>query len=218
MVRAYNFYCAEEAIANRMNLGYQKGGRGNTAHKRFRRTLAQSDLGSTYSSDSFNERKCMLEFAAVVKENPGPAGAGVVLHDEDTSLVCYLREGLGTTTKGVAEYKALILGLKYALARGYTHIRAEGYSTHVCIQVNGMWRAKSSNMLNLYNVVMDLKEKFQSFEIFHVEREYDNEADEQANMAVHLNYGEVQEGVIGDDSNFEPLLESQLETLSSAYH
>ncbi|GKA26652.1 hypothetical protein Tco_0712761 [Tanacetum coccineum] len=36
---------------------------GNTAHKRIKTMLPQSDLGSAYSSHSSNERKCMLEFA-----------------------------------------------------------------------------------------------------------------------------------------------------------
>ncbi|GJU92470.1 uncharacterized mitochondrial protein-like protein [Tanacetum coccineum] len=52
--------------------------------------------------------------------------------------------------------------------------------------VNGSWTAKSRNMCNWCNVAMDLKEKFLSFEICHVKREYDNEADNQANMAVDL--------------------------------
>ncbi|GJX09287.1 polynucleotidyl transferase, ribonuclease H-like superfamily protein [Tanacetum coccineum] len=69
-----------------------------------------------------------------LKGNRGPAGARVVLRDEDTNLVYCIREGLGTVTKGVAEYQALSLGLCYALERGYTHIRVEGESKHVCMQ------------------------------------------------------------------------------------
>ncbi|GJU35462.1 retrovirus-related pol polyprotein from transposon TNT 1-94 [Tanacetum coccineum] len=85
MVRAYNFYCAEEAIVNRMNSEFQRGKRGKRSHKRIRRTFTE----------------CMLEFVTEVKGNRGPAGARVVLRDEDTNLVYCIREGLGTVTKGV---------------------------------------------------------------------------------------------------------------------
>ncbi|GJZ43014.1 polynucleotidyl transferase, ribonuclease H-like superfamily protein, partial [Tanacetum coccineum] len=83
--------------------------------------------------------------------------------------------------------------------------------------VNGSWTAKSRNMCNWCNVATDLKEKFLSFEIWHVKRVYDNEADDQANMAVDLDYGEVQEGANGDGSKFKPLLKWRLKTLSSAH-
>ncbi|GKE86012.1 polynucleotidyl transferase, ribonuclease H-like superfamily protein, partial [Tanacetum coccineum] len=134
MVRAYNFHCVEEAIANKMNSEFQKGQQGKRNHKRIRRTFTQSYGGSTCSSDDFNKKKCMLEFAAVGKRYPGPVGAGVVLRDEDTSLVYYVREGLDSVSKGVAEYQASNLGLQYALERGYTHIRVEGDAKHVCMQ------------------------------------------------------------------------------------
>lgn len=49
--------------------------------------------------------------------------------------ICKLREGLGTATNNVAEYRALILGLKYALKRGYNHICVQGDSKLACMQV-----------------------------------------------------------------------------------
>lgn len=138
---------------------------------------------------------CILEFDGAAKGNPGPAGAGVVLRAVDGSLVYRLREGLGVATNNVAEYRAVILGLRYALERGFRHIRVHGDSKLVCMQVNGLWKTKTQNMTDLCKIAKELKEKFLSFQICHIEREYNSEADAQANLGVHLQNGEVQEEV-----------------------
>ncbi|KAI7739693.1 hypothetical protein M8C21_019641 [Ambrosia artemisiifolia] len=138
---------------------------------------------------------CILEFDGAAKGNPGPAGAGAVLRAVDGSLVYRLREGLGIATNNVAEYRAVILGLRYALERGFQHIRVHGDSKLVCMQVNGLWKTKNQNMADLCKVAKELKEKFLSFEICHIERAYNSEADTQANLGVHLQNGEVQEEV-----------------------
>ncbi|KVI09124.1 hypothetical protein Ccrd_012470 [Cynara cardunculus var. scolymus] len=138
---------------------------------------------------------CILEFDGAAKGNPGPAGAGAVLRAIDGSLVYRLREGLGVATNNAAEYRAVILGLRYALERGFRHIRVQGDSKLVCMQVNGLWKTKTQNMTSLCKVAKELKDKFASFQICHVEREFNTEADAQANLGIHLQIGEVQEEV-----------------------
>ena len=49
--------------------------------------------------------------------------------------ICRLRAGLGSTTNNVAEYQAMILGLRYALEKGYESICVQGDSKLVCMQV-----------------------------------------------------------------------------------
>ncbi|GAB4839849.1 hypothetical protein Ancab_039632 [Ancistrocladus abbreviatus] len=83
------------------------------------------------SSDSLS---CILEFDGASKGNPGLAGAGVVLLANDGSLICRLRQGLGTATNNAAEYRAVILGLKYALEKGFRSIHVRGDSKLVCMQ------------------------------------------------------------------------------------
>lgn len=46
-----------------------------------------------------------------------------------------LREGLGVVTNNVAEYQALLLGMKFALKKGYKKIQVQGDSKIVCMQV-----------------------------------------------------------------------------------
>ncbi|CAI9271938.1 unnamed protein product [Lactuca saligna] len=54
--------------------------------------------------------------------------------------------------------------------------------THICSplevkQVNGLWKTKTQNMTSLCKVAKELKDKFASFQICHVEREFNIEAD-----------------------------------------
>ncbi|KAK3010612.1 hypothetical protein RJ639_010788, partial [Escallonia herrerae] len=113
---------------------------------------------------------CILEFDGASKGNPGIAGAGAVLRAVDGSLVYRLREGLGIATNNAAEYRGVILGLKYALEKGFKHIRVQGDSKLVCMQVQGLWRTKTQNMSDLCNVAKELSEKFVSFQITHIDR------------------------------------------------
>ncbi|KAF5190570.1 Ribonuclease h protein [Thalictrum thalictroides] len=143
-----------------------------------------------------NYRKCIsctLEFDGASKGNPGPSGAGAVLRADDESVVWRLREGVGIATNNVAEYRAVLLGLKQALKKGFSQIRVRGDSKLVCMQVQGLWKIKNENMATLCKEVKALKDQFLSFQISHVLRDFNSEADAQANLAVDLADGEVAE-------------------------
>ncbi|XP_020579063.1 uncharacterized protein LOC110023808 isoform X1 [Phalaenopsis equestris] len=134
---------------------------------------------------------CIVEFDGASKGNPGKAGAGAVLRTEDGNVISHVREGLGIATNNVAEYRALILGMKYALMRGFKHIRVQGDSQLVCLQVQELWQTKNQNMADLCKEVKKLRDMFQSFSITHVRREFNAIADNLANLAVSLPVGEI---------------------------
>ncbi|KAI5352462.1 hypothetical protein L3X38_005353 [Prunus dulcis] len=96
--------------------------------------------------------------------------SSLVLRADDGSLICKLHEGLVVRTNNVAGYRALILGVKYALKKGFTKIRVKGDSKLVCMQVQGLWMVRNQNMSDLCEEVKELKDKFLSFEISHVPR------------------------------------------------
>lgn len=135
----------------------------------------------------------VLEFDGASKGNPGLAGAGAVLRANDGSTVCRLQEGVGIATNNVAEYRALILGLKHALKSGIKHICVKGDSNLVCMQVQGIWKLKNQNMVDLCQVANALKKKFVSFEMSHIPREQNSDADALANRAIYLRDGVVVE-------------------------
>ncbi|KAL4362733.1 hypothetical protein GQ457_04G006810 [Hibiscus cannabinus] len=142
---------------------------------------------------SFGYLSCILEFDGASKGNPGPAGAGAVLKTDAGTVICKLREGLGVATNNAAEYRAVILGLKHALRKGYTNIRVRGDSKLVVMQLQGLWKVKHEHMSQLHEQAMKLKDKFLSFQINHVLRGLNGEADAEANLAVNLAEGQIQE-------------------------
>ncbi|KAK1661188.1 hypothetical protein QYE76_049347 [Lolium multiflorum] len=75
---------------------------------------------------------CILEFAGAHKRNPSKSGAGVIVRAPDGSVIAQLCEGLGSVTNHTAEYRALLLGLRYAANKGFKYIRAQGNSQSVC--------------------------------------------------------------------------------------
>ncbi|XP_052312332.1 uncharacterized protein LOC7462616 isoform X2 [Populus trichocarpa] len=131
---------------------------------------ANLDTQAECQAQNSNSRSCLLEFDGASKGNPGQAGAGAVLRTDDGSLICRLREGLGIATNNMAEYRAILLGMKYALQKGYTKIQVKGDSKLVCMQIQGSWKAKHVNITNLCTEAKKLKNSFLSFHISHVLR------------------------------------------------
>ncbi len=58
------------------------------------------------------------------RNNPGPAGIGVVLYDENKEIIDTYKEYIGEATNNQAEYKALIKGLE--LTQDYIDSRLHG--------------------------------------------------------------------------------------------
>ncbi|KAL2344283.1 hypothetical protein Fmac_005568 [Flemingia macrophylla] len=150
------------------------------------RKQVKLDHAAMAETPSHATRTCVVEFDGASKGNPGKAGAGAILRANDGSLICRLREGVGVATNNVAEYRAMILGMKYALKKGFTGIRIQGDSKLVCMQIDGSWKVKNENMATLYKVAKELKDKFSSFQISHVLRNFNSDADAQANLAINL--------------------------------
>ncbi|MBI4766630.1 MAG: ribonuclease HI family protein [Deltaproteobacteria bacterium] len=118
------------------------------------------------------------------KGNPGPAGAGwVLINDQNSDSV---KEGkyLGPATNNEAEYQALILGLQRALSRGVQEIRIHMDSELLVRQLNGHYRVKNPRLGLLFHQVQDLLLKFSKYDIIHIPREQNRDADRMANEAI----------------------------------
>ncbi|CAI0455460.1 unnamed protein product [Linum tenue] len=113
-----------------------------------------------------------------------------------TSSVWRFSEGVGIATNNVAEYRGVILGMKQALKKGFRDISVQGDSNLVCMQIQGIWKLKNQNIIALGNEAKALKDKFRTFEIRHILREFNSEADALANQAVQLRDGQMHEALI----------------------
>ncbi|MCO5581306.1 hypothetical protein L7F22_035185 [Adiantum nelumboides] len=125
-----------------------------------------------------------LEFDGASKGNPGRAGAGALIRCPHGSVVLELTEFLGSETNNVAEYRALLLGLRVALSKGIRRVTAQGDSKLVCLQVTGAWKVENKKLISLHAEVKKLQVQFEVFSISHIRREYNSEADALANAAI----------------------------------
>lgn len=121
------------------------------------------------------------------KGNPGPAGAGWVLENDQDSILVKESSFLGEATNNEAEYQALILGVKKALACEVEEIRIFMDSELVVRQLSGLYRVKNPRLSILFKQVKDLLSRFSSYVIIHIPRENNREADRMANEAIRNN-------------------------------
>jgi ribonuclease HI len=116
--------------------------------------------------------------------NPGIGGAGAVITDGEGIVLWEGKEYLGYCTNNIAEYKALILGLRGALAQGHKNLEVYLDSELLANQINGSYRVKNENLKVLMTEVRSLLASFESIEVKHVLRCHNSNADKLANLAI----------------------------------
>jgi hypothetical protein len=87
------------------------------------------------------------------------------------------------TSNNMAEYEALLCGLKIAIETGIKRIDVTGDSQLVIDQVMKNVRCHDDKMEAYCKVVRALEDKFYGIELNHVPRRYNEEADELAKIA-----------------------------------
>ena len=116
--------------------------------------------------------------------NPGIGGAGAVITDAAGNVVWEGREFLGHCTNNIAEYKALILGLKGALSQGYANLEVYLDSELLANQINGSYKVKNETLRALMQEIQSLLSLFKSIQVKHVLRRHNERADSLANLAI----------------------------------
>ncbi len=122
----------------------------------------------------------VLHFDGSCNPNPGMMGIGFTIHGPAGDLVAEGSEMIGQGTNNIAEYSALIAGLKAALALNIPHLRVVGDSTNVVDAVEGRGMRigkRHPNMQPLLREAWALSNRFASFSIEHVRRELNQHAD-----------------------------------------
>jgi ribonuclease HI len=116
--------------------------------------------------------------------NPGEAGFGVYVTTPEGGELAQLYGYLGPASNNVAEYQALLHGLRYALARGARKVHVFSDSELVVRQMSGAYRVKHPAMVPLHREARALASRFEEFRLGHVRREQNKEADRLANRAL----------------------------------
>ena len=136
-------------------------------------------------AQSFSKSKRVIinsDGAAV--PNPGPAGIGAVLHNDEGSIVAEISKYIGPSTNNKAEFLALISGLERALELGAEHVDINSDSELIVRQIEGKYRSKA--MKPLFDQVVSLLGEFKSYTVQHIPREQNKEADALSKRALRL--------------------------------
>jgi ribonuclease H / adenosylcobalamin/alpha-ribazole phosphatase len=128
--------------------------------------------------------KAKLHTDGGARGNPGPAGIGVVLRDDSGKVIGEISRPIGETTNNVAEYTAVIEGLKLALQLGITDIEVQIDSKLVVSQLSGDWKIKSDGLRGLAVEARRLLNRFSSAKLTHVGRAQNADADKLVNLAL----------------------------------
>jgi len=116
--------------------------------------------------------------------NPGPAGIGVQITDEDGAVVAEIARGIGETTNNVAEYSAVIEGLALAKELGARSVTLRSDSLLLISQLTGRYRVKAPHLQPLHRQARSIAAGFERISFEHVPREENVEADRLANEGV----------------------------------
>jgi ribonuclease HI len=116
--------------------------------------------------------------------NPGPAGAGAVILDEEGRVLARLGRFLGKQTNNVAEYQALLLGLRRARQMGAREVEVRADSQLLIRQLQGKYAVKNEVLKRLHEEALALLRSFDRYQLVHVPREQNALADEMSNRAI----------------------------------
>jgi ribonuclease HI len=119
--------------------------------------------------------------------NPGPAAIGAVVLDPATdppAVVWSVGEVIGVATNNVAEYRALIAGLRAARDLGARSVDVRADSQLVIRQLEGAYRVKNAGLIPLHEEARDLLRQFDDVSLLHVRREENTAADALVNAAL----------------------------------
>ena len=123
--------------------------------------------------------------------NPGPAGYGVVIHDSKGKRVASLSKYVGRQTNNFAEYQALIGALEYAIENHHKALKVVSDSELMVRQIKGIYKVKEPTLRDLHARATELIAKLEWFQIEHVLRGHNREADQLANEAMDKASGQT---------------------------
>ena len=117
--------------------------------------------------------------------NPGESGIGIILRDQQGTVLYSGCGYIGKTTNNAAEYQALLACLKKAHTLKCERLVVHSDSELMVRQLQGRYRVKDKHLQHFFAQARELlKDAPFTFEIIHVERERNHDADLLANTGI----------------------------------
>ncbi len=117
------------------------------------------------------------------KGNPGPAGAGVIVCERG-EVIENISQYIERATNNIAEYSALLLGLRSAVSFKAEVVHIYTDSQLLARQMTGAYKVRNPQIACLYLQAKELARQFKIFHISHIPREENRGADKLATQAV----------------------------------
>jgi ribonuclease HI len=128
--------------------------------------------------------KVVVHVDGGARGNPGPAAAAAVVSTPAGEVLDEAAETLGVATNNVAEYRALLLGLRRARELGASEVEVVNDSELVAKQVNGVYKVKHPDMKPLHAAARQALGAFDRWSIRSVPRAQNAAADALVNQAL----------------------------------
>jgi ribonuclease HI len=125
-----------------------------------------------------------IHFDGSSKPNPGIMTSAYIISDDDNKLVTSETIQGGDGTSNLAEYIGLFEGLTDALKIGCKHIKVFGDSELIINQVLGKFKCKKPTLKVYRNKIQELLKQFYTYELSHVSRNLNKEADAMCRKGV----------------------------------
>ncbi|MBA7677130.1 Bifunctional protein [subsurface metagenome] len=116
--------------------------------------------------------------------NPGPSAASFILTDSAGIRLQVKGIFIGHATCNVAEYTGIVKALESAKQIGAKQVLVFSDSLLLVNQINGQWKVKSRNLEDLYRRAIELLRTFEGWEVVHVRRHKNADADALVNLAL----------------------------------
>ncbi len=132
----------------------------------------------------FFMKKLIIYTDGGARNNPGPAGIGVVIMDENREVATQISEYIGEATNNQAEYKAVIAAMRRAKELKASELEFYLDSELIVKQLNREYRVKDKDLAPLFLQIHNLSLSFKKIIFRHIPREENEEADRLVNLAI----------------------------------
>jgi ribonuclease HI len=116
--------------------------------------------------------------------NPGPAAYAYVLEADDGTVLAAHGETIGVATNNIAEYSALVEGLRKARDLHLDELEVVSDSELIVNQMRGSYKVKNEALRELWREAMRLATAFEKVSYKAVRREHNELADRLVNEAL----------------------------------
>lgn len=135
------------------------------------------------SDDSNDNSTYNIYFDGASRGNPGPSGIGFVVYLGDEKIYQHSEYIGDNLTNNYAEYTAVNKALQWCISKKIKNLIIKGDSQLVIKQLKKEYEVNSDNLKEIYSKTLFLLDQIEEYNLFHIDRKFNKEADKLANLS-----------------------------------